>query len=117
MSSSVGATLQWLIIAQTSCNGSSITEIEVVGPAGLTQGPLTLVNNQTTGAAYSAVTWFPSSNQTGQNIICAVATDSNSLTSLVSCYTILVGVDLPTAIAAAPTGAIATNSNYYLGKF
>ena len=61
-----------------------------MGPFGLTYTqvlPLPGGTNQ----YYADMTWSPDSTQTGGNIICNIATDSNKMSSALSCFSVLVG--------------------------
>jgi hypothetical protein len=105
------------VIAEATCSGGEITEIQVVGPFGLRFSAIYPVNG-TTDQWYSDITWTPDASQYGGgNIICTLATDDNNMSSELSCFTIVVGNTLPLVViktSTSPTGLL--SSSYLLGE-
>ncbi len=105
------------VIAEATCSGGEIKEIQVVGPFGLRFSTISPVNG-TTDRWYSDITWTPDASQYGGgNIICVLATDDNNMSSELSCFTIVVGTALPLAVlntSTSPTGIL--SSSYLLGE-
>lgn len=104
IAANLNSVLNLQITAQVNCSYTSIDNIEVIGPPGL------YVSNLVTlpGASQSSINinWTP--NQTEIVKICAIATDTTSLSSLMTCYTVLAGYPIPTPSSVSPNGKLTT---------
>lgn len=98
------------IIATVTCPGVSIKEIQVIGPYGLTtQSEVQISATQW----YIDFSWSPDNTQTGSNLICYLATDSNDMSSVLNCIRAVVMPTIPKPISATPIGLL--TSTYLLG--
>lgn len=106
----VGFALQGTITGTVGCPGSSITEIQVIGPYGLLSTPMA---QSSSIQWYINYTWTPDGSQTGANMLCYLATDSNNLSSKLSCTVLIANMPVPKLTWASPNGTL--NSSYLLG--
>ena len=86
-----GIPINFKIIAQSNCPNVSITDINIVGPAGSIHSaiaPYGTSGNQW----YTNVSWTPTTAQLGANLVCSTATDEEYSISPVVCYTFLVSL-------------------------
>lgn len=91
--------------AQSQCPDEKITSITVIGLVGSRVSNLTVMPGQSR-QKYVDLTWQPTSNQEGPNVVCAVATDSSFLTSF-NCYTIIAGkTQAPKPLQIGPLGLV-----------
>lgn len=81
------------LYANSACENVTITEITISGPIGLNYDA-TVQDPVNSSIAYSTIYWKPESNQIGYHTVCAVATDSNFISSKFSCMIIHV-YDVP----------------------
>ena len=78
-------TLVERLFAYEKCTGERITDIEVIGPAGLKKSSI-LQSSSNLSVWFSALTWTPNSNQKGSNLMCVTAKSTSLLSSIVLQY-------------------------------
>jgi hypothetical protein len=93
----IGAAFSGEIKAKVGCTGVLITDIQVLGPTGLTKSNLELVNG-TTDQWQITFSWTPTAAQVGENIICFKANDDVLQSSDTYCFKILAGFDAPAVV-------------------
>jgi hypothetical protein len=94
------------LVAQVGCQLEQITEIQVLGLSGNLQ-VTSLQTIQGTLEWYVNLTWIPTTDQQGANVICGMATDSAFYVAF-HCYTIIVGITEPKAIIIQPSGVLSS---------
>jgi hypothetical protein len=91
--------------AQSQCPNETIASITVIGLVGSRVSDLIAVPDKT-NEKYVDLTWKPTTEQEGPNVVCAVATDSSFLAAF-NCFTIIVGKSqAPKPIKLGPVGLV-----------
>ena len=108
----VGGSINERIVAKAGCAGVSITEIQILGPAGNTFSNLAQVGG-TTDQWFVTVRWTSTAAQAGPNIICAKTSDNAFMASNMHCFTVQVGTNGPSLNSATktPTGTITQSTS------
>jgi hypothetical protein len=98
------------ITAQANCPSTTISEFLAVGPYGLKYSNLLSVPGSLS-QSYINVNWDSISSVRDVTMICTIATDSNDLSSIISCITILINFVFPMPLnnTIAPTGTLQLN--------
>ena len=99
------------IYTYEQCQNQAITDLQIVGPAGITISSIVLIEafNGNYSLWRSTLTWMPSSKHKGSNLACIKAKSSSKLASDLFCLNIYVGVNnvsSPKVIQAQPNGTI-----------
>jgi hypothetical protein len=110
----VNKTFTSKLIAKSNCPNVIITEIQIVGPFGMTYSQTQPLSG-TTDKYYSDLTWAPTSGDSGGNLICTVATDQNGMSSDFQCFTILVGGASPELVNTTESPIGTLSSSYLWG--
>ena len=97
------------ITAVSPCETENITEIQIVGPFGLTLSPMAEVQGQSR-YWYRNITWIPTNS--GLFSICSKAISSNYLISKSNCFVLIVGRTMPkmNTNTISPKGLLPYNS-------
>ncbi|XP_013379652.1 uncharacterized protein LOC106151102 [Lingula anatina] len=101
-----GSTFRKRVFANASSTSHPITEIKAFGPAGMKVLPLGTLSNIT---KYVDVYWTPSSDQTGEVIICYQAKDSAGKSSDSVCDTIKINAE---PVTRAPESSTVSGANF-----